>query len=111
MAEPVNRINRALIDARTRGGARAPAMKASVRQVEHAMANSWRLPGRYPMGEVGFLDSDFFKDRVAKVRRPRSASAASDRETDAAACFGRRSAKERLCAARRSGWIWRPGAT
>ncbi len=70
VAEPVIRINRTLLDSRTRGGARGPAMKAFVRQVEHAMANSWRLPDRYPLGTVGFLDTDFFKDQVAKVAPP-----------------------------------------
>jgi hypothetical protein len=67
VAEPVIRINRTLLESRTRGGARGPAMKAFLRQVENLMANSWRLPGRYPPGTVGFLDTDFFKDQVAKV--------------------------------------------
>jgi hypothetical protein len=70
VAEPVIRINRTLLDSRTRGGARGPAMKAFLRQVEHLMANSWRLPDRYPPGTVGFLDTDFFKDQVAKVTPP-----------------------------------------
>ena len=34
------------------------------------MSNSWRLPKRYPLGEVGFLDSELFKDRITRALPP-----------------------------------------
>ena len=62
-------MNKALLSrdapaAGSRAAARGPAMKAFLKQVEQAMTNSWRLPGRYPLGQVGFLDSEFFKERI-----------------------------------------------
>jgi hypothetical protein len=58
--EPFIRMNKALWT--TSSG--ETAAKAFVRQVEQAMANSWRQPTRYPLGQVGLLDSEFFKDRI-----------------------------------------------
>jgi len=68
--EPVIKMNPAMLTREARAGARGPAMKAFIRQVERSMSNSWRLPRRYPLGEVGFLDSEFFKERVKSVVPP-----------------------------------------
>ena len=62
--EPFIRMNKALLSRDAPAAARGPAMKAFLKQVEQAMTNSWRLPGRYPLGQVGFLDSEFFKERI-----------------------------------------------
>ena len=31
------------------------------------MSTSWRLPSREAFGELSFLDSDYFKDRIRKL--------------------------------------------
>jgi hypothetical protein len=41
-----------------------PAMKEALRKIQSIMSTSWRLPSRQPFGEVGFLDSDYFKDQI-----------------------------------------------
>ncbi len=46
---------------------RAPATAELLRQVQHALATSWRQPMRYPPGTVGFLDSDYFRDRLTAI--------------------------------------------
>jgi hypothetical protein len=43
---------------------RQPAMKELQRGIQIAMASSGRLPSRRPLGEVGFLESDFFVDSI-----------------------------------------------
>ncbi len=68
--EPFIRMNTALLSGEARAGTREPAMKAFLRQVERAMSNSWRLPTRYPLGQVGFLDSEFFKERFQTLVPP-----------------------------------------
>jgi hypothetical protein len=62
--EPVIKINRALLNREALAVSRGPAMKAFLSQVERSMSNSWRFPWRYPLGTVGFLDTEFFRDRV-----------------------------------------------
>jgi hypothetical protein len=62
--EPFIRMNGALLGGDASAGMREPAMNAFLRQVERTLTNSWRLPSRYPLGQVGFLDSEFFKDRI-----------------------------------------------
>lgn len=47
-----------------RGGSRTPAMKELVSKIQAALVSSWRQPRRYPPGEIGYLESDFFKDQV-----------------------------------------------
>ncbi|CCH79180.1 hypothetical protein BN12_4040012 [Nostocoides japonicum T1-X7] len=44
---------------------RLPAMKEALRQVQQALARSSRMPGRRPLGEVGYLESDYFASRIA----------------------------------------------
>jgi hypothetical protein len=68
--EPFIRMNKALLSRDAPAAARGPAMKAFLKQVEQAMANSWRLPTRYPLGQVGFLDSEFFKERIQPLVPP-----------------------------------------
>jgi hypothetical protein len=57
------RLNPALLTRESR----LPAMKELLRKVQSAMTTSWRLPSRYPAGEVGFLESDYFKDRIKQA--------------------------------------------
>jgi hypothetical protein len=46
---------------------RLPAVKELLRKIQFTMSTSWRLPNRMPFGEVGFLDSDYFKERIRKI--------------------------------------------
>jgi hypothetical protein len=77
--EPIISMNPALLTREARAESRGPTVMAFLRGIERAMSNSWRLPKRYPLGEVGFLDSDFFKERMKRalpaeiLRRPLSA--------------------------------------
>ena len=48
-------------------GSGLPAMKELLRKIQSAMTNSGRLRTRLPVGEVGFLDTDYFKDRIKQV--------------------------------------------
>jgi hypothetical protein len=48
---------------------RQPAMKELQRGIQVAMAGSGRLPSRRPLGEVGFLESDFFTESI-KTKLP-----------------------------------------
>ncbi len=68
--EPLIKLNPALMTRDAGRRSKAPAVKAFLKQVERTMSNSWRFPRRYPMGEVGFLDSEFFKDRIKRVLPP-----------------------------------------
>lgn len=43
---------------------RSPAVKDLLRKIHNKMATSWRLRTRYPAGEIGFLASDFFANRL-----------------------------------------------
>ena len=62
--EPIIKINPALLTREASAQTRMPAMKAFLKQVEHSMTNSWRFPRRYPVGQVGFLESEYFKNRI-----------------------------------------------
>lgn len=46
---------------------RMPAMREFLRKLEVAMITSGKNQRRRPFGEVGFLDSDYFKNQVKKV--------------------------------------------
>jgi hypothetical protein len=65
--ERVVRINPALLTPDVTRETRSPAMEEALRKIRSVMTTSWRLPGRRPPGKVGFLDSDYFKDRIKKV--------------------------------------------
>jgi hypothetical protein len=43
---------------------RLPLVKELLRTIQTALSTNWRLPCRMPFGEVGFLDSDYFKDSM-----------------------------------------------
>jgi hypothetical protein len=49
---------------------RSPALKELLRKIQSAMTTSGRLRTRLPVGEAGFLDSDYFKDRIKQVLPP-----------------------------------------
>lgn len=54
----------------TRGAtqeSRPIAVKELLRQIHNTMATSWRQPTRYPAGTVGYLESDYFKERVMEL--------------------------------------------
>jgi hypothetical protein len=46
---------------------RLPALKEFLTRSHFAMATSWRLPRRYALGTVGFLDTDYVKNRLLEV--------------------------------------------
>jgi hypothetical protein len=46
---------------------RLPGMKEFLTRSQFAMATGWRLPGRYIFGAVGFLDTDYLKNRLLGI--------------------------------------------
>jgi hypothetical protein len=58
------KINSVVLTNETSRDSRLPAMKELLRQIQSAMTTSWRLPSRYPAGQIGFLESDYFKNRI-----------------------------------------------
>ena len=42
-------------------------MKELLAKIQAAMSTSWRVPRRRAFGEVGFLESDYFKDRIKNL--------------------------------------------
>jgi hypothetical protein len=59
------RLRSALLTPRAVTEDRAPAIKDTLKQIQQAMLTSWRSLRRYPSGEVHFLESDYFKNRIA----------------------------------------------
>ena len=57
-------MNGALLTKDVVSQSRMPAMKELLRHIHCEMATSWRRPSRRAFGEVGFLDSDYFKERI-----------------------------------------------
>jgi len=49
---------------------RGPALKALLREIHGRMTTSWRLRTRYPNGEISFLDTNFFADRIGDTLPP-----------------------------------------
>jgi hypothetical protein len=45
---------------------RQPAIKQLMRRLQSAMSNSYRSRTRRPVGETGFLESDYFKNQITK---------------------------------------------
>jgi hypothetical protein len=45
-------------------GGRTPVLKELLREIQGRMATSWRLRTRYPNGEITFLDTSYFADRI-----------------------------------------------
>ena len=45
---------------------RQPAVRETLRQIQHAMARSSRMPSRRPLGQVSFLTSDYFANKMAQ---------------------------------------------
>jgi hypothetical protein len=46
---------------------RTPALKEILRKIQFGLSGSWRRASRRPLGTGGFLDTDYFKDRVKKL--------------------------------------------
>jgi hypothetical protein len=65
--EPTIRINPALLTRSATSETRMPAIKELLRGIQNAMTTSWRTPKRHAFGEVGFLESDYFKDQIKKL--------------------------------------------
>ena len=61
------RLPPALLTREATSESRMPAMKALLHEIQKSLSGGWRLPNRYPAGEVGFLDTEYFKDRVKNV--------------------------------------------
>jgi len=68
--EPLISMHAALLTKEARAKSRAPTVMTFLRNIERALSNSWRMPRRYPLGEVGYLESDFFKERMKAVLPP-----------------------------------------
>jgi hypothetical protein len=67
VAEPKIRVRKALLGRTATGESRFPAMKELMQQIQSFMINSGRMPDRLEFGKVGFLESDYFKDRLLKI--------------------------------------------
>jgi hypothetical protein len=67
VAEPKIRVRKALLGRTATGESRFPAMKELMQQIQSFMINSWRMPDRLEFGKVGFLESEYFKDRLLKI--------------------------------------------
>ncbi len=65
--EPIIKINPALLTREALSQSSTPVAKAILKQIERSMTNSWRFPRRYPLGQVGFLESEYFKNRIKKA--------------------------------------------
>ena len=65
--EPIIRVNPALLTRKAVGETRLPAVKELLAKIQAAMSTSWRVPRRRAFGEVGFLESDYFKDRIKNL--------------------------------------------
>ncbi len=64
-------ISPALLTRSATREARAPAIKEVLIQIQNAMTTSGRLPQRRAFEEApGFLESDYFKDRIKRVLSP-----------------------------------------
>jgi hypothetical protein len=65
-------VDEAVLQVVTRSSARGvdklrqPAVRETLRQIQHAMARSSRMPSRRPLGQVNFLTSDYFAKKVAQ---------------------------------------------
>ncbi len=65
--EPLIKINSALLTRAASSRTRLPAIKEFLRKIHTAMTTSWRVPRRHAFGKVGFLESDYFKDRIKEL--------------------------------------------
>jgi hypothetical protein len=63
-------LNPALLTLTASQASRQPAMKELMQKIQSAMTTSGRLPSRRPVGAVGFLETDFFTDRVKPLLPP-----------------------------------------
>ena len=65
--ERLIRIPPSLITREAASKSRMPAMKRLLHEIQKTLSGGWRFQSRYPAGEVGFLDTEYFKDQVKKV--------------------------------------------
>jgi hypothetical protein len=65
--EPVLKINKALLTREASSQTRMPAMKEFLQKMQTALTTSFRSPKRYAFGEVGFLESDYFRDQIKQL--------------------------------------------
>jgi hypothetical protein len=60
-------VDELVLDVRAKialGASRTPAVKELMSKIQSAMLTTWRLPRRYPTGEIGLLETDFFKHQL-----------------------------------------------
>lgn len=62
--EPVLKMNKALLTRDASSHTRLPAQKEFLQKIQTALTTSFRSPKRHAFGEVGFLESDYFKDQI-----------------------------------------------
>lgn len=65
--EPIIRMKPSLLTRKTLEQSREPATKEFIAQVENSLLKGWRSTRRYPLGQVGYLESDYFKNRIIKA--------------------------------------------
>lgn len=59
------KVASAMLRRHVRTEGRGPVLKQLLREIQGRMATSWRLRTRYPNGEITFLDTNYFADRIA----------------------------------------------
>ena len=71
VAEPLIAISRRVLTGAANDDTRMPAMKELLSQIQNALTTNWRLPQRRPLEEAtGFLESDYFIDKIRKFLPP-----------------------------------------
>ncbi len=68
--ESTIQISAALLGRELAAAPRTPALRELLRSIQAEMVTSWRRPSRHTYGEMGFLDTDYFKNRI-KALLPR----------------------------------------
>lgn len=67
VAEPKIRMRPGLLNRASTQQSKLPAIKDLMRQIHSTLVNSWRMPDRVEPGKIGFLDSEYLRERLLKI--------------------------------------------
>ena len=70
MSEDPVKVATAMLRRHVTSEGRTPLLKELLREIHGRMATSWRLRTRYPNGEISFLDTSYFADRIGDTLPP-----------------------------------------
>ncbi len=65
--EPMLKMKKFLLNREASSQSRLPAMKEFLQKIQTALTTSFRSPKRHAFGNVGFLESDYFKDQIKQL--------------------------------------------